>query len=80
MKIAVKPAYKRIMLNIFFSPDKITSPSNQDEDTDVIMAFCDQVNKHLEGPQIAIRLLAYKVQSPQERECLHALSVCFLKS
>ncbi|CAD5122501.1 DgyrCDS10925 [Dimorphilus gyrociliatus] len=53
---------------------KITNPSNQDEDTDVIMAFCDQVNKHLEGPQIAIRLLAYKVQSPQERECLHALS------
>ena len=44
------------------------------------MAFCDQVNKELEGPQIAVRLLAHKIQSPQEREALFALSVSKLST
>ena len=39
------------------------------------MAFCDRVNKELEGPQISVRLLAHKIQSPQEREALYALTV-----
>ena len=38
------------------------------------MSFCDRVNNELEGPQIAVRLLAHKIQSPQEREALHALA------
>ena len=39
------------------------------------MSFCDRVNKELEGPQISVRLLAHKIQSPQEREALYALTV-----
>lgn len=39
------------------------------------MGFCDQINKELEGPQISIRLLAYKIQSPQEWEAMQALTV-----
>lgn len=46
-----------------------------EEDWDAIVEFCDQVNRELEGPQIAIRLLAHKIQSPTEREALYALSV-----
>ena len=38
------------------------------------MAFCDQVNKEIEGAQIAVKLLAHKIQSPQERESLYALT------
>lgn len=39
------------------------------------MGFCDQINKELEGPQISVRLLAYKIQSPQEWEAMQALTV-----
>lgn len=39
------------------------------------MGFCDQINNELEGPQISIRLLAYKIQSPQEWEAMQALTV-----
>lgn len=56
-------------------PDKATSPALHDDDWDAIAAFCDQVNKELEGPQFAVRLLAHKIQSPTEREALCALSV-----
>jgi hypothetical protein len=54
---------------------KATNPLNRDEDWDFILAFCDQINKELEGPQIAVRLLAHKIQSPQQKEALFALSV-----
>ena len=54
---------------------RATNPLNKEEDWDFIMAFCDQINKELEGPQIAVRLLAHKIQSPQEKEALFALSV-----
>ena len=36
------------------------------------------VNKELEGPQISVRLLAHKIQSPQEREALYALTVSYI--
>uniref|UniRef100_A0A4W3GDP9 Golgi associated, gamma adaptin ear containing, ARF binding protein 3a n=1 Tax=Callorhinchus milii TaxID=7868 RepID=A0A4W3GDP9_CALMI len=45
------------------------------EDWEYIIGFCDQVNKELEGPQIAVRLLAHKIQSPQEWEAVQALTV-----
>ena len=48
---------------------------NSGEDWEYIMGFCDQVNKELEGPQIAVRLLAHKIQSPQEKEAIYALVV-----
>ncbi|XP_008276700.1 ADP-ribosylation factor-binding protein GGA3a [Stegastes partitus] len=55
--------------------NKATNPSNRHEDWEYIMGFCDQINKELEGPQISIRLLAYKIQSPQEWEAMQALTV-----
>ncbi|XP_033986227.1 ADP-ribosylation factor-binding protein GGA3a [Trematomus bernacchii] len=55
--------------------NKATSPSNRQEDWEFIMGFCDQINKELEGPQISVRLLAHKIQSPQEWEAIQALTV-----
>uniref|UniRef100_A0A3Q3E773 VHS domain-containing protein n=1 Tax=Hippocampus comes TaxID=109280 RepID=A0A3Q3E773_HIPCM len=52
-----------------------TDPSNRQEDWECITGFCDQINKELEGPQIAARLLVHKVHSPQEWEALQALMV-----
>ncbi|XP_056673144.1 ADP-ribosylation factor-binding protein GGA3 isoform X5 [Monodelphis domestica] len=55
--------------------NKATNPSNRQEDWEYIIGFCDQINKELEGPQIAVRLLAHKIQSPQEWEAIQALTV-----
>ncbi|XP_053711610.1 ADP-ribosylation factor-binding protein GGA3-like [Synchiropus splendidus] len=55
--------------------NRATNPSNREEDRESIMGFCDKVNKELEGPQISVRLLAHKIQSPQEWEALQALMV-----
>ncbi|NWQ62217.1 GGA2 protein, partial [Neopipo cinnamomea] len=55
--------------------DKATDPSNPEENWECIQRFCDQVNADTEGPLLALRLLAHKIQSPQEREALHALTV-----
>ncbi|XP_037263829.1 ADP-ribosylation factor-binding protein GGA3 isoform X3 [Falco biarmicus] len=54
--------------------NKATNPSNRQEDWEYIIGFCDQINKELEGPQIAVRLLAHKIQSPQEWEAVQALT------
>uniref|UniRef100_A0A7N9AYD9 Golgi associated, gamma adaptin ear containing, ARF binding protein 3a n=1 Tax=Mastacembelus armatus TaxID=205130 RepID=A0A7N9AYD9_9TELE len=60
----------------FINPsNKATNPSNKHEDWEYIMGFCDQINKELEGPQISVRLLAHKIQSPQEWEAMQALMV-----
>nr|XP_057947552.1 ADP-ribosylation factor-binding protein GGA3a isoform X2 [Doryrhamphus excisus] len=55
--------------------NKATSPSNRQDDLENIMGFCNQINKELEGPQIAVRLLVHKIHSPQEWEALQALTV-----
>uniref|UniRef100_A0A8C7W6G2 Golgi associated, gamma adaptin ear containing, ARF binding protein 3 n=1 Tax=Oncorhynchus mykiss TaxID=8022 RepID=A0A8C7W6G2_ONCMY len=54
---------------------KATHPTNRQEDWEYIIGFCDQINKELEGPQISVRLLVHKIQSPQEWEALQALTV-----
>uniref|UniRef100_A0AAY4CQK8 Golgi associated, gamma adaptin ear containing, ARF binding protein 3a n=1 Tax=Denticeps clupeoides TaxID=299321 RepID=A0AAY4CQK8_9TELE len=59
---------------LFPTTDKATNPSNRQEDWEYIIGFCDQINKELEGPQISVRLLAHKIQSPQEWEALQALT------
>ncbi|AWP06200.1 putative ADP-ribosylation factor-binding protein GGA1-like [Scophthalmus maximus] len=56
-------------------PDKATNPLNKENDWDGIKGFCDQLNNEPEGPQLATRLLAHKVQSPQEWEAMQALMV-----
>ncbi|XP_041735527.1 ADP-ribosylation factor-binding protein GGA1 [Coregonus clupeaformis] len=55
--------------------NKATNPLNRDTHWDSIQAFCDQLNNDLEGPQLATRLLAHKIQSPQEWEAMQALVV-----
>ncbi|XP_050391534.1 ADP-ribosylation factor-binding protein GGA1 isoform X1 [Patella vulgata] len=54
--------------------NRATNPAVRELDMDHVMAFCEQVNKELEGPQISVRLLAHKIQSPQEREAEYALA------
>uniref|UniRef100_A0A667YHM1 Golgi associated, gamma adaptin ear containing, ARF binding protein 3 n=1 Tax=Myripristis murdjan TaxID=586833 RepID=A0A667YHM1_9TELE len=55
--------------------NKATHPTNRQEDWEYIIGFCDQINKELEGPQIAVKLLVHKIHSPQEWEALQALTV-----
>ncbi|XP_076001442.1 LOW QUALITY PROTEIN: ADP-ribosylation factor-binding protein GGA1-like [Genypterus blacodes] len=55
--------------------NKATNPLNKETDWDDIKAFCDQLNNEPDGPQLATRLLAHKIQSPQEWEALQALMV-----
>uniref|UniRef100_A0A8C3QAX1 Uncharacterized protein n=1 Tax=Geospiza parvula TaxID=87175 RepID=A0A8C3QAX1_GEOPR len=52
-----------------------TDPSVSAENWECIQRFCEQVNADTEGPWFALRLLAHKIQSPQEGEALHALTV-----
>ncbi|NXO61591.1 GGA2 protein, partial [Phainopepla nitens] len=55
--------------------DEATDPSVSEENWECIQQFCTQVNADTEGPLFALRLLAHKIQSPQEGEALHALTV-----
>ncbi|XP_056265846.1 ADP-ribosylation factor-binding protein GGA1-like isoform X2 [Pseudoliparis swirei] len=55
--------------------NEATNPLNKETDWDNIKGFCDQINNEPEGPQLATRLLAHKIQSPQEWEAMQALMV-----
>jgi ADP-ribosylation factor-binding protein GGA len=48
-------------------------------DCDLINGLCDAINEKSDGSQIALRFLAHKIQSPQERESLQALIVWIYK-
>lgn len=54
---------------------KATNPTNKIEDVNTIKQFCDAVCATSEGAVIACRLIAHKIQSPQEREAVQALAV-----
>ncbi|XP_057343019.1 ADP-ribosylation factor-binding protein GGA2 isoform X1 [Manis pentadactyla] len=54
---------------------KATDPSMLEQDWSAIQNFCDQVNTDPNGPTQAPWLLAHKIQSPQEKEALYALTV-----
>ncbi|XP_046900173.1 ADP-ribosylation factor-binding protein GGA1 [Hypomesus transpacificus] len=55
--------------------NKATNPLNKDTDWESIQGFCQQLSNEPEGPQLAARLLAHKIQSPQEWEAMQALAV-----
>uniref|UniRef100_A0A8C8IQN7 ADP-ribosylation factor-binding protein GGA1 n=1 Tax=Oncorhynchus tshawytscha TaxID=74940 RepID=A0A8C8IQN7_ONCTS len=55
--------------------NKATNPLNKEADWDSIQGFCEQLNNEPEGPQLATRLLAHKIQSPQEWEAMQSLMV-----
>ena len=44
---------------------KATNPANKLEDVNTIKQFCDAVNATPDGPAVACRILAHKIQSPQ---------------
>ncbi|XP_076583912.1 ADP-ribosylation factor-binding protein GGA1-like isoform X2 [Chaetodon auriga] len=52
-----------------------TDPNNQEDRWDCIQSFYELTNQEADGPQVAIRLLSHKIQSPQEKEALQALTV-----
>ncbi|XP_066987016.1 ADP-ribosylation factor-binding protein GGA1 isoform X1 [Macrobrachium rosenbergii] len=54
---------------------KSTNPLNVEDDPNAIQAVCHAVTGEPGGIQTAVRLIAHKIQSPQEREALQALSV-----
>uniref|UniRef100_A0A8C8EGC9 ADP-ribosylation factor-binding protein GGA1 n=1 Tax=Oncorhynchus tshawytscha TaxID=74940 RepID=A0A8C8EGC9_ONCTS len=68
----ISPRFWNLLL---FSPDKATNPLNKEADWDSIQGFCEQLNNEPEGPQLATRLLAHKIQSPQEWEAMQSLMV-----
>ncbi|KAM4829091.1 ADP-ribosylation factor-binding protein GGA2 [Thomomys bottae] len=55
--------------------NKATDPSALEQDWSAIQNFCEQVNTDPNGPTHAPWLLAHKIQSPQEKEALYALTV-----
>uniref|UniRef100_A0A7N8X6P4 ADP-ribosylation factor-binding protein GGA3-like n=1 Tax=Mastacembelus armatus TaxID=205130 RepID=A0A7N8X6P4_9TELE len=68
----------KVILTCFsalFVPEEATDPNNQGDRWDCIQGFYQLVNQESEGPQVALRLLAHKIQSPQEKEALQALTV-----
>ncbi|KAM4584576.1 ADP-ribosylation factor-binding protein GGA1-like [Odontesthes bonariensis] len=54
--------------------NKATNPLNKETDWETIKGFCDQLDNEPDGPQLATRLLAHKIQSPQEWEAMQALT------
>ncbi|XP_006865270.1 PREDICTED: ADP-ribosylation factor-binding protein GGA1 isoform X4 [Chrysochloris asiatica] len=55
--------------------NRATNPLNKELNWTSINGFCEQLNEDLEGPPLATRLLAHKIQSPQEWEAIQALTV-----
>ncbi|XP_037327478.2 ADP-ribosylation factor-binding protein GGA1-like [Pungitius pungitius] len=71
MAAAVPPDEATLQSHI----NKATNPLNKETDWDTIKGICDKLNNEAEGPQLATRLLAHKIQSPQEWEAMQALMV-----
>ncbi|XP_004589581.2 ADP-ribosylation factor-binding protein GGA1 isoform X1 [Ochotona princeps] len=55
--------------------NQATNPLNKELNWASINSFCEQLNEDFEGPPLATRLLAHKIQSPQEWEAMQALTV-----
>uniref|UniRef100_A0A8C5XHC6 Golgi associated, gamma adaptin ear containing, ARF binding protein 1 n=1 Tax=Microcebus murinus TaxID=30608 RepID=A0A8C5XHC6_MICMU len=55
--------------------NRATNPLNKELNWASINGFCEQLNEDFEGPPLATRLLAHKIQSPQEWEAIQALTV-----
>lgn len=55
--------------------NRATNPLNKELNWTSINGFCEQLNEDFEGPPLATRLLAHKIQSPQEWEAIQALTV-----
>ncbi|XP_043190486.1 ADP-ribosylation factor-binding protein GGA2-like isoform X1 [Amphibalanus amphitrite] len=54
---------------------RITNPLSQTYDPQLVYTFCERIKRDQDGAVAATRLLAYRVQSPQEREAMLALDL-----
>lgn len=54
---------------------EVTSPLTTHIDLNAFKKIYDKINGDPHGPEVALRLLAHKIQSPQEKEALSALVV-----
>lgn len=54
---------------------KATSPLTREDDVDCITMFAERVDREIDGALNSTRMLAHKIQSPQEHEALQALVV-----
>ncbi|KAJ3615283.1 hypothetical protein NHX12_018851 [Muraenolepis orangiensis] len=54
---------------------KATDPNNVEDRWDCIQGFYQLVNRETDGPQIATRLLAFKISFGKEKEVLQALTI-----
>ncbi|XP_067137144.1 ADP-ribosylation factor-binding protein GGA1-like [Centruroides vittatus] len=53
---------------------ELTNPLNKECNLTTLNLFCQQVELDEDGPQMSLRFLAHKIQSPQEREAMQALN------
>ncbi|CAF3740690.1 unnamed protein product [Rotaria sp. Silwood1] len=63
------------MISCFSMHFKATSPIHKSADPNLMNLFCSKVNGDPEGHHQAIRLIAHKIQSPQEHEALRTLEL-----
>ncbi|XP_046437414.1 ADP-ribosylation factor-binding protein GGA1-like isoform X2 [Daphnia pulex] len=54
---------------------KATNPLVDQPDPLDVASFCERVTHESDGPQVAVKLLAYRIHSPQEKEALNALAL-----
>ncbi|KAL5103012.1 ADP-ribosylation factor-binding protein GGA3 [Taenia crassiceps] len=54
---------------------EVTSPLTTHIDLNAFKRIYDRINGDPHGPEVALRLLAHKIQSPQEKEALSALVI-----
>ncbi|VDK39077.1 unnamed protein product [Taenia asiatica] len=54
---------------------EVTSPLTTHIDLNAFKKIYDRINGDPNGPEVALRLLAHKIQSPQEKEALSALVI-----
>ncbi|XP_049759626.1 ADP-ribosylation factor-binding protein GGA2 isoform X2 [Elephas maximus indicus] len=72
-EFAEGPPGQAVALELWLN--KATDPSVSEQDWSALQNFCEQVNTDPNGPTHAPWLLAHKIQSPQEKEALYALTV-----
>jgi hypothetical protein len=65
---------------MFVVAEKATNPRNHITDTAAVVEICNVLNKEPYCAHIATRIIANKIQSPQEWEALQALNVSTLVS
>lgn len=54
---------------------RATNPLSRDLDLDAVQLLCNRILLEKDGSHQALRFLAHKIQSPQEREAIQALLV-----